>query len=271
MISNLAIFCEKITLSRFSITKRVQTMATQAPRQEQRGSDRRRKTDRRVGNRGRRKEDGGSIRTLVFFCLAALLALIAFLVFETNIGAEINWRKMFFLKNKLQQTFKLGGVSLGMSPDLVRKHHPNLDLSSLGRGETAATFKFDGAHYIVWFINIDGHEKAYRMRYDQSFATRTEEEILDSIGDKHGKPGTSECAKAGDLARKCHFQWWPAGGIALNVSTTETKSASKQTRTDVTMIATDTYLDGKRMRNLSNPGQTTTKSGQKNNSEKLPF
>ncbi|MBC8268181.1 MAG: hypothetical protein H8E36_05490 [Rhodospirillaceae bacterium] len=246
-------------------------MATQAPRLEQRRGDKRSSTDRRVGNRGRRKDDGGNIKTLVFLCLAALMALIFFLTFETNIGAQINWRKMFFLKNKLEQTFKLGGVSLGMSPDVVRKRHPNLDLASLGRGETAATFKFDGAHYTVWFVNIGGHEKAYRMRYDQSFATRTEEDILDSIGDKHGKPGTSECSKAGDLARKCHFQWWPSGGIALNVSTTEVKSSLNHTRTDVTMIATDTYLDGKRMRNQSQPEQTSSKSGQENNSEKLPF
>ncbi|NQU58286.1 MAG: hypothetical protein HQ513_13700 [Rhodospirillales bacterium] len=246
-------------------------MPTQTPQPEQRRSDRRARTERRTKNRGRRKADSGSLKTLLFFCLAALLALIAFLTFETNIGAEINWRKMFLAKDKANSAFKLGGVSLGMSPETVRKKHPNLDLSSLGRSEAAATFKFEGAHYTVWFVNINGQEKAYRMRYDQSFTTRTEEEILDSIGDEHGKPGTSECSKAGDLARKCNFQWWPSGGIALNVSTTEVKSVSKKTRTDVTMIATDSYLDGKRMRLKSNPVEAIAPPQQKNNPEKLPF
>lgn len=246
-------------------------MANQTPQIEQRRGDRRNRTDRRNPNRGRRKLDSGNTKTLIFFCLAALLGLFAFITFETNIGTEINWRKMFLQKEKLIQAFSLGGVSLGMSPEAVLKKHPNLSLSNLGRGETAATFNFEGAHYIVWFIKMNGRNKAYRMRYDQSFTTRTEEEILDIIGDEHGKPGTSECTKAGELARKCHFQWWPSGGIALNVSTTEVKTSSKATRTDVTMIATDTYLDGKRMRIQSKPTGLNQKKQQKNSSEKLPF
>lgn len=246
-------------------------MANQPPRMENRRSDRRSRTDRRNQNRGRRKSDSGNVKTLVFFCLLALLALIAFITFETNIGAQINWRKMFLQKEKRVQAFNLGGVNLGMSPEAVRKKHPNLDLSILGRGETAATFQFEGAHYIVWFVKINDREKAYRMRYDQSFTTRTEEEILDSIGDEHGKPGTSECTKAGELARKCSFQWWPKGGIALNVTTTETQIPSKPTRTEVTMIATDTYLDGKRMRIRSQPTDLILKKEKKNGSEKLPY
>jgi|GEM_PF-1143559 len=240
------------------------------------GKDRRqnpqgRRGDRRKGNRGRRKKDSRGIATLIYMCFAALLGLGIFLVFETKLGNQINWQNMFFLKNKIHQAFKLGNVSLGMSPDVVRKQHPNMSLAILAGGETAATFNYEGAHYTVWFIQINGVDKAYRMRYDQSFATRTEEEILDSIGDKHGKPGTSECSKAGDLARKCHFQWWPSGGIALNVSTTETTSTTGLTRTDVTMLATDTYLDGKRMRLRNKPALSAPKAGQKKSSEKLPF
>ncbi len=246
-------------------------MATQTPYPEKRSGDRRARTERRVSKRGRRKADTGSVKTLLFFCLAAILALVAFLTFETNIGAQIDWHKMFFLKNKLEQTFKLGGVSLGMSTEVVRKKHPNINLKSLGRGETAASFSFEDAHYIVWFVTIDGQEKAYRMRYDQSFNSRTEEEILNSIGDEHGKPGTSECTKAGELARKCNFQWWPSGSISLSVSTTEVKSATNHSRTDVTMIATDTYLDGKRMRLKSNPTGIAPTITQKTGAEKLPF
>ena len=255
-------------------------MTNERPYPEKRRSDRRtgdrrkgdrRKGDRRVMRRGRRKEDRGGIGTLLFLCIAALLALVAFITFETGIGTDINWRKMFFQKDREKQTFTLEGVSLGMSPEAVRKQHPNLDLVGLGRGETVATFNIESAHYTVWFIKIDGNDKAYRMRYDQSFRTRTEAEILESIGVKHGKPGTSECAKAGDEARKCHFQWWPSGGIALSVSTAEVKSASKLVRTDVTMLATDTYLDGKRMRIKSKPNVKKPTTVQKNSLEKLPF
>ncbi len=231
----------------------------------------RRKGDRRKTNRGRRKSDSNSIRTLLYLCCAALFGLGVFIVFETKVGDEIDWRRLFFQKEAEKQSFKMGNVSLGMTPDKVREQHPNLDLSNLGRGESAVTFNFEGAHYTVWFININGRDKAFRMRYDQSFRTRTEAEILESIGKKHGKPGTSECSKAGDQERKCHFQWWPFGGTALNVSTTEVKSGQGKSRTDVTMIATDTYLDGKRLRLQSVPSSQKTKTGQKKSSEKLPF
>lgn len=244
---------------------------TQARQSERRRGGRRKSIDRRIGNRGRRKSDNNSIKTLFLFCLTAMLALAAFVVFETSVGNQIDWRKIFFLKDEVKQTFNMGGVSLGMSPEMVRSKHPNLDLVKLGRGESAASFIFEGAQYVVWFVKINGHNKAYRMRYDQSFTTLREAEILESIGNEHGKPGTSECSKAGDMSRKCNFQWWPSGGIALNVSTTETKSPSYKTRTVVTMIATDTYLDGKRMRIKGIPGTVTMKRLQKNSPEKLPF
>jgi hypothetical protein len=236
-----------------------------------RASDRR-KGDRRVGRRGRHKKDkGGGITTLIFLCVIALGALGAFLFFKSGLGTGVNWYDMFFSKDKQRTTFQLGDVSLGMSSREVKKQHPNLDLVRLGNDESVAKFNTDGAHYVIWFVNINGREKAYRMRYDQRFASRTETELLASIGNKHGKPGTSECSKAGELARKCHFQWWPSGGTALTVSTTEVKSKTGKTSTDLTMIATDTYLDGKRMRLLSKPPAVTPKIPQKKSPEKLPF
>lgn len=243
-------------------------------RRDDRRQGDRRKGDRRLGPRGRRKtERSRSISTLVMLCFAAVMGLGLFLMLETEFGKDIDWNKMFFVREKDNTRFKLGGVSLGMSQAVVRKQHPNLDLASLGRGETVASFSFEGGNYTIWFIKVDSADKAYRMRYDQSFTTRTESEILESIGERHGKPGTSECTKAGELARKCHFQWWPKGGIALNVSTTGAVQKNGQMRTDVTVIATDTYLDGKRMRLQSKPRlpKTQNKTGEKKSPEKLPF
>lgn len=253
-------------------------MNGQAPRpqKERRAGDRRRtdrrKGDRRIGPRGRRKNDKRrGIGTLIFLCFAAMLGLGMFLIFETELGHDIDWKKMFMVREKDTTRFRLGGVNLGMSSDSVRKEHPNMDLASMGRGESIGSFTFEGGHYTVWFIKVDGRDKSYRVRYDQSFSTRTEADVLESIGDLHGKPGTSECRKAGELTRKCHFQWWPKGGIALNVSTTETKKKNKKPQTEVTVIATDTYLDGKRMRLQSKPVVTPAKPGQKKSLKKLPF
>ena len=143
----------------------------------------------------------------------------------------------------------MGGIELGMTPEKVERNHPNLDLTSLVQGEKTATFKADGARYTVWFVSINGIEKAYRIRYDQVFVGKTETDIVEDIGRRHGKPGTSDCTRNAQAERKCHFQWWPSGGIALIVLSSTGKQAGTPV-TGVTMIATDTYLDGKRIRNL---------------------
>ena len=244
----------------------------QDPRGGNRRSEDRRQGDRRKGQRGgRRRSDKSGIKTLLFLCFAAMIGLGLFIVFETNIGIGVDWYKMFFTKDKVKKNFAMGDVSLGMSSDMVKKQHPNLEIVLLGSGESVGSFSLEGAHYTVWFVNINGRDQAYRMRYDQSYRTRSEADILESIGQVHGKPGTSECSKAGDMEIKCHFQWWPSGGTSLNVSTTEKKSKQGQMQTDVTMIATDTYLDGKRMRLKTRPVTPKTTAGQKKSSEKLPF
>lgn len=246
------------------------TVRTQIDGTDKRRHDRRARRDRR---KDRRQESGPGIGTLFVMCLLGLMALAIFVVFKTDYGAKIDWRSMFFTKDVDTTSFKMGGVSLGMSVDKVKRMHSNIELKAVASGETIGSFNYEGANYILWFVKVDGRDKAYRIRYDQSFTDRTETQILDAIGDKHGKPGTSECTKAGAEARKCHFQWWPSGGIALNVITTERTPPGGERRTEVTMIATDTYLDGKRMRlrkALRAPLPTQGKQGKKTPA-KLPF
>ena len=227
------------------------TRTPQAPTDEKRRHDRRARTDRRIRTdrrAGRSQQRGPGIGTLFVMCVLGMMALGLFVLFETNVGQSIDWKKMFFSKDQDTTSFKMGGVNLGMSGDAVRQLHSNINLETLATGESIGSFRFEGANYTLWFVKVDGRDKAYRMRSDQAFIGRSEIEILDGIGDKHGKPGTSECTKAGTDARKCHFQWWPSGGIALNVITTEKTKPGKRQRTEVTMSATDTYLDGKRIR-----------------------
>ncbi|NQV48129.1 MAG: hypothetical protein HQ504_10145 [Rhodospirillaceae bacterium] len=240
---------------------------------DKRHKERRTDTDRR-GSEGERRvrhkqhQRNNGIGTLVFLCIISIIALSIFVAFQTDVGDDIDWGKMFFLKDKSDNTFKMGGVSLGMTQKTVKQLHPNMDLASLGHGESTATFVVDGGNYTIWFIDLKGLKSAYRMRYDQTFATRTEAEILDKIGSKYGKPVTSECIKVGFDPRKCVFQWWPSSGIALNVSTTEIDKSSGKRHTQVTIIATDTYLNGKRLRMRNIP---VTIEPSKESSENLPF
>ncbi len=212
--------------------------------EERRTSDRRRDSERRADQPAKK-----SISTLVILATLSTAALITFFVYESGINNVINWNKLLYMRNKPIQDFQLGGVELGMNPELVESKHPNLDLTSLVRGEKIAIFKADGARYTVWFVAINGREKAYRIRYDQIIKGKTESDIIEDMGRRHGKPGTSDCTKGAPGERRCHFQWWPSGGISLNVLSTTEKRDGKQV-TGVTIIATDTYLDGKRIRNL---------------------
>jgi len=213
-----------------------------------RSGDRRTTPDRR---RHRRRDDAPrkGISTLVFLTTLSTITLILFLVYQSGIGDAVNWGKLLYLQKPSDHEFQMGGIELGMSPKTAERKHPNLVLTSVVKGEKVATFKTDGGKYTVWFVSINGIEKAYRIRYDQVFIGKTETDVVEDIGRRHGKPGTSDCARSPQDERKCHFQWWPSGGIALVVLSTTKKPAGTPV-TGVTMIATDTYLDGKRIRNL---------------------
>ncbi len=217
--------------------------------QERRTRERRRAADRRANSdRQRNAAQKKSIATLVILTALSTLAFVGFMLYQSGAGSTIDWGKLLYDKNKPVRDFQLGGIELGMSPEMVESKHPNMDLTSLVRGEKIATFESGGARYTVWFVAVNGRNKAYRIRNDRIIKGKTETDILEEIGRRHGKPGASDCTKGAQDKRRCHFQWWPSGGIALNVMSTTERRAG-QPVTSVTMIATDTYLDSKRIRN----------------------
>ena len=219
---------------------------------DKRIADRRQKTDRREqGDRRHqstiRKKRGTA--TLVFLASLSTAGLALFLLIQSGVSDSINWSKLLFIQNKPVQDFQMAGIELGMHPDKVEREHPNLDLTSLVRGEKVGVFRTNSGKYTVWFVSINGSDKAYRIRFDQIIVGKTETDIVEDMGRRHGKPGTSECSRSAPDGRSCHFQWWPSGGISL-VVLSSTEMRKKQPVTGVTVIATDTYLDGKRIRNL---------------------
>ena len=220
--------------------------------QEQRISERRQDQDRRANaDRRRRNEDRKKSGVFTLVALASLStgALALFLLIQSGIGDAINWSKLLYMQNKPVQNFDMGGIELGMRPDAVEREHPNMNLTSLVKGEKVGMFKTDDGKYTVWFVSINGIDKAYRIRFDQIVKGMTETDIIEDMGRRHGKPSTSECAKGAPKMRSCEFQWWPSGGIALNVFSS-TDNRKNLPVTGISMIATDTYLDGKRIRNL---------------------
>jgi len=194
----------------------------------------------------RRKSKRKPFAVCAFLAIACLTVSSLFVVAQSDYGRDISWSELFFSNDENNNDFKLGGISLGMSAKKVRHLYPNMKVIAERKKETIATFISDGARHTIWFIKLNQKDRAYRIQYDRVFAQK-ELDVLKRIGDVHGKPGTSDCVRTSGNAHQCNFKWWPADGVGLSVVSSERKIYMKYL-TQITMIATDTYLDGKRHR-----------------------
>lgn len=216
---------------------------------------------------------------------------IGFLAFLCGLGIVILWvfvayvnpeLKLLFWNGLKTQTekFQVSGVTMGMSLRKVTNLRPGTVVKQDRNGETVGLFQWEDAAHAVWFLDQGHGRQAYRIRYDKTFHTLSEREVLSHIAEKYGRPATSDCARLGAKpGTRCHFQWLAREGIFLDVYTRMTKQASGGERTDLTIIAVDTYLEGK-ARRQGTPGRSmpTTKAGQAipitsivRKAESLPF
>ncbi|MEE8394359.1 MAG: hypothetical protein V3R66_08440 [Rhodospirillales bacterium] len=171
------------------------------------------------------------------------------IAFKTTSVREINWSNLFFNRNIEARQFEIDNVALGMTPANVKRLHSNLSLIIDENGGAKGSYTSNGALYSVWFLGSDEREKAYRLRYDQVFRTIGETEILNRINRKYGQPATSDCFHSSAIsANKCHFKWWPNGGVSMDVFIATITDPSGQVRTEVSMVAADVTLEGKRFR-----------------------
>jgi len=205
--------------------------------------------DRKSRELSRREAHFQSVARLVILCLLSFTVLGAYLLYRSNLAVDVPWSELFFQKNVKKEGFQIGGVKLGMTPDKVSRIHPGLSLTVVRTGGNLGTYVSKGGTYSVWFLDKQKGEKAYRIRYDQTFKNASETEILRRISSKYGHPATSEC-DGGVIAgaRKCRYNWWAKGGVSLNVTIKETRAASGAVSTDFSLTATDSYMEGKKLR-----------------------
>jgi len=212
--------------------------------------------DRKSRELSRREEHFQSIARLVILCLLSFVVLGAYLLYRSNLPMDIPWSELFFQKNVKKGGFQIGGVKLGMTPNKVSKIHPGLSMTVVRTGGHLGTYVLKGGTYSVWFLDKQKGEKAYRIRYDQTFKGMSETDVLRKISSKYGHPATSDC-DGGVIAgaRKCHYTWWAKGGVSLKVSIKETKAASGAVSTDISLTAIDSYMEGKKARADSRPSR----------------
>ena len=213
---------------------------------ERRRAPGRRRSDRIRARRARR------ISNLVMVLVFSLVGLAGYFTYKNTAVSEISWASLFFNPKIKEKGFQIGGVTLGMTPAMIGRLHSNLEVSTGENGEKKGSYASGGAFYNLKFIGTAGDYKAYRLRYDQAFSTIPQTEILDSISRKHGNPATSDCVRSiAKPATRCHFRWWPDGGVVLDVYIAEIDGLSGQTRTEVSVLAVDMNLEGKRLRRLA--------------------
>ncbi len=182
----------------------------------------------------------------------SLVGLAGYFTYKSTAINEISWTSLFFNRKIKEKGFEIGGVTLGMTPAMIGRLHSNLKLTTGKDGGKNGSYASGGAFYNLKFISTEGDYKAYRLRYDQAFSTIPQTEILNSISRKHGNPATSDCVRStAKSATKCHFRWWPDGGVVLDVYTAEIDDTRGRTHTEVSMVAVDMNLEGKRLRRLA--------------------
>jgi len=148
--------------------------------------------------------------------------------------------------DRITDAFPRHRVHLGMSPAEVKQLYPNMALRVNVQHQTIGTFFLEGAKHIVTFNKWLSGEKAYRIRYDKTFKTLGEEEILHHFARFYGRIAFNECGTiSGQKGRLCQYHWKSDGTKTIEVRTRPVKKGGEYL-IRATVVATDTYLESKR-------------------------
>ena len=207
-------------------------------------------TPRRRRRRPRRRhQDTKDLGILAVICLVSLLALAAFVSYTVYGATPAPWQTVIAELRQRNAAFTVAGATLGMTPAEMRHIHPDMS-STVGRdGSEKAAFRHQGGRYTVWFLRPSQGHKAYRIRYQEAFEGSEEQAVHDSLMRAFGMPTASDCDRGGVTADKaCRFRWWVGDGVAVDAGTQVVKSFPVRSQTSVTVMATDTRLEGRQRR-----------------------
>jgi hypothetical protein len=186
------------------------------------------------------------IGSLILLCLVSVFALILFLAFVSTESLPIVWNGMFAAKSIGKNGALFANVSIGMRRSTVEKVRPDLTLRRTASGKTVATFRADGANHTLWFTGPGQNHKVHRIRIERVYEELGEYEILARFGRMYGNPVSTDCSRQVFApGQQCHFRWLTKGGAPLDVHSRVIKDAAGASRTVLTVIAVDAYLEQK--------------------------
>jgi len=184
----------------------------------------------------------GLMLLLGLIVASGLIALVLILFFP-NETREAEER---VIPDRITDAIPRHRIHFGMNPDQVKVLYPNMALRMNAHHETIGTFLLDGAKHIVTFNKWLSGEKAYRVRYDKTFKTLSEEEILRHFALYYGRVAYDNCKTAsGREGLLCQYHWKADGRKTIELRTRPIIKDGKN-HIHAAVIATDTYLASKR-------------------------
>ena len=208
-------------------------------------------TDRKLRIRrddSRAESPWQGIGMLLALCLLSLLALGVLTATVVRIdGNATIWQSLVSLMEE-RESGAHGGIRFGMTPTRAHQVQPHMLLADLLGGETAGSFEVGGVPHAVAFLTAEHGRKAYRVRSLRTVSPQEADARVESLHLTHGLPLDSDCTKRiFEATRTCRYHWLASNGVSLTLTTRAVIGRSGP-RTEVSLIAVDTYLAGKRRR-----------------------
>ena len=189
------------------------------------------------------------VGTLIVICVISLSALGIMILDRICPKCTAPVESALNTRPQVREAAFHGGIAFGMSRARAARLRPDMRITPAAGGETAGSFSANGARLTVAFLGARGGERAYRIRSVQTIDQAEERAVLDNLLARFGAPVINDCAKwvlgSGDL---CRYRWLAPGGISVDLASRTIPAAPGLPNVRLTIVARDSYLDGKRGR-----------------------
>jgi len=200
--------------------------------------------------KSKRRHRDKDVSLLVALCVFSLALLGSFVALKLIPKPGLDLASFFSLAKTRDAAQKNWGMEkLGTTIDVLRARQPGALQTTSKNGSIMVSFSEDDGRYLVWYGQDGADQIAYKSRQNRIIEDTSEESYIATIAKRYGAPATSECNRAiASDQRDCQFSWWTPDEVRLDL--TSRRSVKDTTANlDVTLVATDTRLEGRILRN----------------------
>ena len=230
-----------------------------------------------VGAKRRFRRSGPrSDSILLLACLGILIGLVGVVIFHAIYGQRIlDWMasavygistssegpETLPLVKFITETedpylarFELGGARFGMTPAMIDEG-VGIGWKVSRTDHRVAVYGHEGATFEVWFKDDGKASEAFRIAYDRTFTTYSEQQIFRHLRKRLGPPFDNACGRGLVISEyKCRAQWIHSGGVLIKATTTRTGDGTGSIRVHLNMIAINTLVERPALVPRKDPG-----------------